>query len=637
MKKIVSFVSAFLLLLMTLCMFSVFSETTGSITIKYTRKDTQKGISGVELSVFKVGEPSSEEYVLTEDFKSSGVNINFLTNADSKYIAAEKLYNYAIKQGISGKSSKTDSNGNAFFDNLSVGIYLAAQTKDITGYKTISPYIVFIPEQIAGGTPIYNVLSNVKTERDGGGSVIDKKFSVSVTKIWDDSNDADGIRPNSVSVTLLSNGSKLKTAVLSAENGWKHTFSNLSGNIYSYTVEETPVDGYTASYSGNPPSGFVITNKHIAVNPPKTDDTFVWVRKQWNDDNNKQGIRPKNVTIQLIKDGIVFRTALLDSSNDWNYKFDNLPDGEYTVKEISPDGYIASYTRTGSNLYTVINTLGSGTDEPPINPVNPSYTDISVKKVWNDKDNEDGLRPDSVTVSIIKDGKKYASAALSEDNGWQYIFSNLPKDSLYSVYEETNGEYSVSYSGNASDGYFITNTYPTDNPKNEPPEPTSPSYVNIPIVKIWNDSDNSNGSRPKSITVKLIKDQSIYRELELSETNGWKGVFENVPSDGSYSIIENNVQDYSAEYTHSSDKGFTVINTVVPETSDIGIPPDPFIPALQEGGKPLTSDPENPVSSSAAIPQTGNLNWPVPILAVLGIIFISAGFICFPDKRSDKK
>lgn len=635
MKKTASLLSIILFLSLLLGIFAVNSEAMGSLTVKYLRKDTLRGISGVELSLFRVGNIQNGLYELTSDFQGAAVDLNSLSTAGSKYNAAQTLYRYAVLHGIGGAVAYTDSNGNAYFPSLLQGVFLVAQTRTVSGFKTISPYIVFIPEQGVGGAPIYNVLSNVKTEREGGGSQGggDSLFSVSVAKIWDDSDNADGIRPESVSVTLLRNGNRLNTVSLSQENGWKHTFLNLSGNKASYTVEETPIDGYTASYSGSASEGFVIINSHSAVNPPNTDDTSVFVKKQWVDDNDSQGIRPQSVTVQLIKDNEVYRTAQLDGSNGWSYRFNDLPNAEYTVMEISVEGYSTSYNRTDGNLYTIINTAGGENDDPPLEPVNPTYSDVLVKKVWNDNGNADGTRPKSVSVNLIKDGKRYLSAELSEENGWQYTFTELPKSSKYSIYEDADGKYSVSYNGSAQEGYVITNTYPADNPQNVPPEPTSPGITHIPVEKIWLDNENENGTRPQSITVRLIKDGGIYRELELTGETGWRGVFQDVPSDASYSIMEKEIPNYSAAYTKSADNGFIITNTAVPGNSSIGVPPEPFVPGLTD----KTTQTSAVASEPVAIPQTGSLNWPVPVLAVLGIIFLIIGFILLPPKRSDMK
>lgn len=530
MKKTVLLVLASLFLSIFIGFGNVYSEEMGSLTIKYKRKDTDRGVAGVEMTIYKVADISGNSYVLTSPFGASGVLVNELSTADSKNRAAATLFRYAAENGINGSSTVTDELGNAYFNNLTQGIYLAAQTRAISGFKTILPYLVYIPGKTITGRPIYNVLSNVKTERDssGGGGGGGNNCSVSVMKIWDDGNNADGIRPQSVGVDLLRNGKKYSTVFLSAENGWKYTFSGLPGSARSYTVEESEVEGYTASYSGSAADKFVITNYHKAQTPTVPSSTSVLVQKKWEDDNNKNGLRPNNVTIQLIRNGTVYKTAQLDNSNNWRYSFDDLPDDDYTVKEISTYGYHTSYSRVNGNVYTVINTLGEGEDDPPLNPVDPSVMDIPVYKVWNDNDNEAGKRPQSVTVNLIKDG-------------------------------------------------------------------------------------------------------SIYRSLSLTSENGWKGVFSGVPSNGAYSIIEDAVMGYTAEYT--ADGEFVVTNTYTGDKTDPGVPPDSFVDGI---GEEMPDNNGNFYDKPVSIPQTGSLNWPIPVLGILGVVFLALGFLFLPVNRRNK-
>ena len=82
MKKPVSLVLAVLLLSMLIGISYVYSEGTGSLTIKYTRKDNGQGIAGVEMSVFKAADLSGTSYVLTEAFDGSGILVNDLSTAD---------------------------------------------------------------------------------------------------------------------------------------------------------------------------------------------------------------------------------------------------------------------------------------------------------------------------------------------------------------------------------------------------------------------------------------------------------------------------------------------------------------------------------------------------------------------------
>ena len=98
--------------------------------------------------------------------------------------------------------------------------------------------------------------------------------SVSVSKVWEDQNNADGTRPTSVTVHLYADGVDTgKSEVLSDANGWTATFSDLDKNqagtttAITYTAVEDEVEGYTAEVTGDVTSGFTITNTHIPPTP----------------------------------------------------------------------------------------------------------------------------------------------------------------------------------------------------------------------------------------------------------------------------------------------------------------------------------------------------------------------------------
>lgn len=107
---------------------------------------------------------------------------------------------------------------------------------------------------------------------------------VSVTKEWDDAENKDGIRPESVSVQLYADGKPSgEAAILSREGDWSYTFENLSvyskGKEITYTVKEKAVDGYTSTVTGSAADGFVITNYHEpSPDVPKTGDSSHMMR-----------------------------------------------------------------------------------------------------------------------------------------------------------------------------------------------------------------------------------------------------------------------------------------------------------------------------------------------------------------------
>ena len=91
--------------------------------------------------------------------------------------------------------------------------------------------------------------------------------SVPVEKRW--SGDVEADRPGSVTINLLADGQQTdKSLELTAENGWKGTFTDLPKYVtvdgekteIVYTVVEVEVPGYTPSISGSAAEGYVVTN-----------------------------------------------------------------------------------------------------------------------------------------------------------------------------------------------------------------------------------------------------------------------------------------------------------------------------------------------------------------------------------------
>lgn len=92
-------------------------------------------------------------------------------------------------------------------------------------------------------------------------------IDIDVVGEWDDEDDEDGLRPESVTVTLYANGKETgRMLTLSEENDWCGTFDELA--VYadsvrqSYSIVEEKVYGYTGLISGSDESGFTITNAH---------------------------------------------------------------------------------------------------------------------------------------------------------------------------------------------------------------------------------------------------------------------------------------------------------------------------------------------------------------------------------------
>lgn len=117
---------------------------------------------------------------------------------------------------------------------------------------------------------------------------------------------------------------------------------------------------------------------------------------------------------------------------------------------------------------------------------------VLVSKKWI------GTAADSVTVNLYADGKKVDSQKLSKDNDWQYTFKNLEKfkdgnEIKYTVDEENLDGYTKEISGDAANGYVITNT------KDTPPTPDKPDKPDKPKVNNpKNPTSNTNVQSPQT-------------------------------------------------------------------------------------------------------------------------------------------
>ncbi len=86
--------------------------------------------------------------------------------------------------------------------------------------------------------------------------------------------------------------------------------------------------------------------------------------------------------------------------------------------------------------------------------VKANYT---VEKVW--KNDNEGTRPQYVTAVLYRNGVEFTTAILNEQNGWEYIWRDLPQNASWEIKEKDASDgYEVSYN-ESDDTVTIINTY----------------------------------------------------------------------------------------------------------------------------------------------------------------------------------
>ena len=155
------------------------------------------------------------------------------------------------------------------------------------------------------------------------------------------------------------------------------------------------------------------------VVPPGYESSFVniSVTNIWSDNENLDGNRPASVRIRLYADGVEVDSHVLTAAENWQFTFvekpryqeDNKTEIAYTVGEDAVAMYAA--TVNGYNI---------------VNDYQPEVTSVSVSKVWDDNNDEQSIRPDSIAMSLSDGQKTVKVVVLNEANGWTATVNNLP-------------------------------------------------------------------------------------------------------------------------------------------------------------------------------------------------------------------
>ena len=445
-------------------------------------------------------------------------------------------------------------------------------------------------------------VSNVNAN---GGADGTNQTKVSVIKEWDDNNNSAKLRPDSIKVQLYANGLLTGKAVtLNSANNWQYTWSglvkNAKGSTVTYTVKEVSIpNGYRGitTVNGNDIVIKNIYNQTINISGTKT----------WKDNNNQDGIRPSSITVNLLANGQQVASKKVSASDNWQYSFDNLAadaNGKkitYTVKEDA----VAGYTSTVDG-YNVTNNH------------TPATVKVAGTKTWNDNNNQDGVRPSSITVNLLANGRQVASKKVSASDNWQYSFDNLAayangQKITYTVTENAAAGYTSTV-----DGYNVTNNH-------------TPATVKVSGTKTWNDNNNQDGIRPSSITVNLLANGRQVASKTVSASDNWQYSFDNLPADANgqkitYTVTENAV----AGYTSTVD-GYNITNTHNPTT-----PKKPQVPNTTTPKKPQVPNNGNKVTPKAytqgktyektgKLPQTGDKSSMGMMLIGLVTLLLSLG------------
>lgn len=484
-------------------------------------------------------EGNRESNTVTSQIFAASFHVKKVDKDDTSKGLAGAEFNLLDSTGAVLATQVSDKDGNLAFTTLTEGTYTLKETKAPTNYKLDETEHSVVVTYDADQQIYHATIDGEAVGSKASPKLITNEndiqyLNLEATKVWDDQDNVEGLRPESIEFQLYKNGTaEGKPVTLSAGNNWKVTFSNLpdkdsNGNLISYSVKEVKVPAY---YTVDKEEAEFVDGKATLTNKRTPETTEVTVKKVWDDAKNQDGLRPTTITLHLLANGEKVQTSTVSGEGEtWSHTFSNLPvykNGQkiiYTVTEDTVANYTAKIDGT-----TITNTY------------KPGKTSLTVTKKWDDAENQDGLRPKTIKVQLYADGQKLGKEVeLSEDNKWSYTFSDLDEKKDGKTIQYTVKETEV------PEGY--TQTVEATNPGQVVISNThTPSKTKVQVTKKWDDANNQDGIRPASITVRLYKDGApTDQTLDLSEANQWHGTFENLDVNAAgkalnYTVKEENV------------------------------------------------------------------------------------------------
>ena len=379
-----------------------------------------------------------------------------------------------VEQVVSGNTT-TDENWSYTFANL-------------PKYNELGNIINYsVEEQEVNANDFKFYTNKIIGDKDSGFRITNKfvvpedKIQIQVTKHWEDNNNVNDRRPESIKFVIKQNNSEIKSKVVTGsrttDENWSYTFDNLAkfdenGQEIDYVLEEQEVNAddmkfYTGTTSGNRKSGFVVTNKFTV--PNETIKPRVTI--EWDDNSNNKNKRPNDVKVivkdnsgKIVKEGNVTGNP---TDNSWTKEFEDVPKYDGNGKEIP---YTVEVIPNNPNdLEFYVPSIKGDKDKGFV--VTERFTvpgqtiDLNVVKKWNDNSNARNKRPESIKL-VVKNGNDIVNEKVvtGTGNDWTYTFNKLPKYNNdgevinYTIDEQEVNEGDLLFYSKEVNNNVITNT-----------------------------------------------------------------------------------------------------------------------------------------------------------------------------------
>ncbi len=312
--------------------------------------------------------------------------------------------------------------------------------------------------------------------------------------------------------------------------------------------------------------------------------TSIDVTKSWDDMDNKFGLRPDSITVQLYTTdangenltAVTGKTLTLTAKNSWKGAFADLPqfnkDGSaiyYTVAEVNAsDRYTSTVAKDNNGNFTITNTLKTGDlvitkvlKNAPVAADNQKY---QFRIMQNGKQIGEiieitgaGSSPrialpiGSYTVEEIADSAKITNYEVTTT-----VVYSVPVEVMISALSTTDPEPDVRAAEVVRNGITqvtVTNAY-------------EKTITDIEVTKAWENVDGIDVSKYEIKVELYANGQPTGKILTLTKAGNWTGKFENLDikdKDGkviTYAVVETNVPKDFTSIDGTKENNYTVTN-----------------------------------------------------------------------------
>lgn len=304
---------------------------------------------------------------------------------------------------------------------------------------------------------------------------------------------------------------------------------NADSLVEGYTMDKDNTNVCDAAYITE--GSGTLTWKYTYKEPTPYEEEEGYDKEEY--ENYDPTANEKNLSFQIL--GPDSRMPMTITYADFNAegKYDKLTDlqpGSYTVVERNAEKLVKYYVLTSDSVTAfALEVKPGGTSTATLKNIyvpaptpepDAEFVDIPVTKTWNDNNNRDGNRPESITARLYADGIEVDSHVLTAAENWSYTFTEKPRykedhktEIVYSVNEDAVPMYTSEING-----YNLVNYY-------------LPEMTSSTVRKVWQDDNNKLKGRPADIVMSLyIEGGEKVTFVTLNDANHWTATVNDLPT-----------------------------------------------------------------------------------------------------------